>query len=233
LKNLFIVDKSHPKNRLVWIAAFFLALIGVAIVTRRTFFLIPVLENRYQPIPPPPGVPAFPDEGFVNNPVLTLIHILPALIFILFGLLQFTKTIRTKYPTFHRWNGRVLMILGLIIGASGIVMGFKMAISGVSETAATTFFGIVFLFSLMRAFACIRARKIDLHREWMIRAFSIGMAVTTTRPIVGIFFATGKLTGLTPQDFFGTTLWFGFTLHLILAEVWINRTRPQFYQKKV
>jgi len=32
-------------------------------------------------------------------------------------------------------------------------------------------------------------REIPLHREWMIRAFSIGIAVATIRPIVGMFFA--------------------------------------------
>ena len=163
---------KEPRNKLVWTVAFFLTLIAVVIVTRRTFFLIPVLDNRYEPTPLPPGVPNFPDEGFVNNPLLTLIHILPALLFILFGLLQFVKTIRTKHPKFHRLNGRVLLILGAIIGISGIVMGFKMSISGVSETAATTFFGTLFLFSLTKAFISIRQRKIDLHREWMIRAFA-------------------------------------------------------------
>lgn len=100
-----------------------------------------------------------------------------------------------------------------------------MAISGVSETAATTFFGILFLFSLVRAFVLIRQKKIEQHREWMIRAFAIGMAVTTTRPIVGIFLATSRFTGLTAHDFFGAALWIGFTLHLIIAEAWINRTR--------
>src|SRR5258706_5110800 len=218
---------KSPRNGLVWTVAFFLVFIGVVIVSRRTLFLIPVLDNRYQPTPPSPGMPNFPEEGFVNNPLLTLLHILPALLFILFGLLQFAKSIRVKYPKFHRWNGRVLLILGTIIGFSGIVIGFKMSISGVSETAATTFFGTLFLFSLTKAFISIRQRKIDLHREWMIRAFAIGMAVTTTRPIVGIFFATSRLTGLTPQDFFGTALWIGFTLHLILAEVWIRRTSPE------
>src|SRR5882762_1660812 len=131
------MESKASNNKFVWVTAFFLALIGVVIVVRRTFFLIPVLENRYHPTPPPPGMPAFPEEGFINNPLLTLLHILPALLFILFGLLQFVKSIRSGWPQFHRWSGRVLLILGLIIGVTGIVMGFKMSISGVSETAAT------------------------------------------------------------------------------------------------
>lgn len=219
------MNQKEPKNRLVWTVAFILAFIGIAMIVRRTFFLVPVFEGRYVPSSPPPGMPSFPDDGFVNNPVLTLLHILPALLFIVLGLLQFAKKIRAKYPTFHRWNGRVLLVIGAVVGISGIVMGFRMAISGVSETAAITFFGSWFLFALAKAFVLIRQRKIDLHREWMIRAFATGMAVTTTRPIVGVFFATSRLTHLTPQDFFGAALWIGFTLHLILAEVWINRTR--------
>jgi uncharacterized membrane protein len=216
---------AAPKDKLVWTGLIFLILIGFVMIIRRTVFLIPVLENQYQLTPPIPGLPVFPEEGFVNHPVLTLIHILPAFLFIVLGALQFVKSLRAKWPQFHRWNGRLVLILGLIIGISGIVMGFKMAISGVSEKAAITFFGILFLFSLVRAFICIRQKKIALHREWVLRAYAIGMAVTTTRPIVGIFFATSPLTGLTPHDFFGTALWIGFTLHLILAEVWINKRK--------
>jgi len=154
-----------------------------------------------------------------------MIHILPALLFAVSGLLQFVKRIRTKWPQFHRWNGRLVLFSGIIVGISGIIMGFRMAISGVGETAATTLFGILFLFSLSKAYVHIRRRQFALHREWMIRAYAIGMAVTTTRPIVGIFFATSALTGLGPRDFFGTALWLGFTIQLIAAEAWINRTR--------
>ncbi len=52
----------------------------------------------------------------------------------------------------------------------------------------------------------------------MIRAFSIGLAVTTIRPIIGMFFATGFSSGLTLREFFGTAFWIGFVLHLIAAE---------------
>ncbi len=216
---------NKPKHRLIWAVTIFLILIGVVMIFRRTLFLIHVLQNRYQPTTLPPGVPNFPEEGFVLNPLLTLIHILPALLFIVLGSLQFVKRIRSRWPRVHRWIGRVVLTSGVIVGISGMVMGFKMSISGVSETAATTLFGALFLFSLMRAFLCIRNANIVMHRQWMIRAYALGMAVTTTRPIVGIFFATSSLTGLTPKDFFGTALWIGFTIHLITAEVWINRTR--------
>jgi len=51
--------------------------------------------------------------------------------------------------------------------------------------SATTLFATFFLFALCKAFWHIRRREVALHREWMIRAFSIGLAVATIRPIVG------------------------------------------------
>jgi hypothetical protein len=60
----------------------------------------------------------------------------------------------------------------------------------------------------------------------MIRAFSMGLAVAAIRPIMGVFFATSPLSGLTPREFFGIAFWIGFVLHLIAAEAWIHTTMP-------
>jgi hypothetical protein len=46
--------------------------------------------------------------------------------------------------------------------------------------------------------------------------------VATTHPIVGAFFAAGKLS---PHEFFGTAFWLGFTLTLLGAEAWIDYAR--------
>src|SRR5437870_5490697 len=78
--------------------------------------------------------------------------------------------------------------------------------------------------ALGKAFRHVRRREVALPRESMIRAFSIGLAVATIRPIIGIFFATRRISGLTPYEFFGTAFWIGFVLHLIAAEVWIQWT---------
>jgi hypothetical protein len=61
----------------------------------------------------------------------------------------------------------------------------------------------------------------------MIRAFSIGLAVATIRPIIAVFFATSPFSGLTPYEFFGVGFWIGFALHFVVAEVWIQWTRPE------
>ena len=209
-------------TRLIWAATIFLALIGIAVVIRRVIVLIPTLRTGYQR--PAAGF----DSGFARHPILTMVHILPGALFMILGPLQFIPRLRSRHPGFHRWSGRVFLILGAVIGISALMMSFQTTIGGANETAATTLFALIFLFSLGKAYIHIRRREFAQHREWMIRAFAVGLAVATIRPIVGIFFAFSRLTHQTPHEFFGTAFWLGFTIQLLAAEIWINVTRPQF-----
>jgi uncharacterized membrane protein len=215
----------------LWSAVIFLALIGVAIGVRRTVHLVPIVAHGYRP----PAVSSNPrlaqlaalDDLFARHPILTLVHIGPGMLFMILGPLQFSSRIRARHLRWHRWSGRVFVVSGLVIGISALAMSFGMpAIGGVNQAAATTLFGTFFLFALCKAFWHIRRREVALHREWMIRAFSIGLAVASIRPIMGVFFATSPLTGLTPREFFGIAFWIGFVLHLIAAEAWIHTTMP-------
>ncbi|HEY9004022.1 MAG TPA: DUF2306 domain-containing protein [Mucilaginibacter sp.] len=216
---------NTKSERWLWGITIFLVLIGIAIVVRRLIFLshISLSGNSI------PAKSRVPDDGFAAHPQLTLIHITAGLFFVLLAPLQFIKRIRNNYPKTHRTIGYIVLISGLIIGITALIMGAIMAIGGITETLAVTTFGVLFLFSLMRAYFYILKREFDLHREWMIRVLAIGLAVTTTRPIMGIFFATSKLTGLTVQQFFGIAFWIAFTIHIIFAEYWIRKTRKKYY----
>lgn len=214
--------KPHPTLvRIVWTITLFLMLIGVAIVVRRSLAL-------FAPSPAPSNFPeaAHMDAGFAGHPLLTMVHITPGLLFILLAPLQFVRRLRSRKPKLHRWIGRVVLVCGLIIGSSALVMSPQMAIGGPNESAATMLFAIVFLISLIKAYLHARKRQFASHREWMIRAFAVGFAVATIRPIVGLFFATSRLTHLTPHDFFGTAFWLGFTIQFMVAEIWVGYTRP-------
>ena len=207
-------------SRTLWTVVTLLAIIGSAAVMRRTVILFwpGTLSSPHNPA-------ASLDSNFARHRALTLVHVLPGLLFMVLGPFQFAGWIRRRHLHFHRWSGRIFVASGLVVGMSALAMSFKATIGGANETAATTLFAMIFLFDLLKAFVHIRRREIRSHREWMIRAFAIGLAVATIRPIVGLFFAFSPLTHLTPQQFFGTAFWIGFTLHLIAAETWINYTR--------
>jgi len=215
---------------MLWSAVILLALIGAAVVVRRTVTFLPVLRTGYTP----PAVAADPmaapaaalDDVFARYPALTLSHILPGLLFMVLGPLQFSATLRRRHRTWHRWSGRVFLLGSLIIGISAMIMSLAMpAIGGVVQAVATTLFALLFLIALGKAYWHVRRREIAQHRAWMLRAFAIGLAVATIRPIIGLFFATSRLTRLTPDTFFGIAFWIGFVLHVVVAEAWIRWTR--------
>lgn len=223
--------KTRGRHRLLWSAVIFLAFIGTAVAVRRMTHVIPVILHGYHraPIPANPALAQFAalDDIFASYAVLTLIHIVPGMLFVLLAPIQFIASFRNRHIQWHRINGRIVFACGVVIGISALVMSFAMpAIGGVNQAAATTLFGAFFLFALCKALVHILRREIELHREWMIRAFAIGFAVATIRPIIGFFFATSRFTGLTPHEFFGTAFWIGFVLHLIAAEAWIHHTQP-------
>ena len=115
------------------------------------------------------------NAGFAAHPVLTLVHILAGLLFMLLAPLQFVPTIRARVPRLHRWIGRLVLSLALVIGGSAFLMSIQMAIGGVNEMAATVLFDLLFLFCLAKGYAAARSLDLGAHREWMIRMFGIGL----------------------------------------------------------
>ena len=218
------IDSVEPKplrlHRVMWSGVILLCLIGAGVVIRR----IAALAH------PPQNVPAqFAglDEAFAKRPALTLLHVVPALVLVTLIPFQFSRSFRSRHLRAHRWMGRAAMILSVIIGLSALAL-LRDPIGGALEVSCILFFDALFLFSLAKAFIHIRRCEIALHREWVIRAMSVALGVATVRPIMGIFFATSRLTGMTPHEFFGIAFWIGFSITYVAGELWIRYTRMLF-----
>ena len=218
-----VMNPNRTLVRFLWTTVIFLAFIGLAVAARRSIALLKpgTLSATNNPA-------AGLDTHFANHRTLTLAHILPAMLFMVLGPLQFVRSLRSKYPQFHRWSGRIFLTASAVVGMTGLTMAFGKTIGGVDEKAAITLFGTFFLVALTKALWHALRREFAQHREWMIRGYAIGLAVATIRPIMATFFAAALLRGYTPEpkEFFGTAFWIGFTLQMIAAEMWINHTRP-------
>src|SRR5581483_10287416 len=169
------MERSTRIRRALWSAVVLLALIGVAVAIRRAAQLVPILINGYSP-PAARGAAgaaqfAALDDIFARYPALTLIHIVPGLLFMVLGPLQFSSSLRARHLRWHRRAGRVYLVCGMVIGLTALAMSLGMpAIGGPTQAIATTLFGAYFLFGLGRAYWHIRRREVARHREWMIRA---------------------------------------------------------------
>lgn len=193
-----------------------LALVGMVAAIGRTVTLASTLAG--EPLPPAGSF----DGGFARNPALTLLHILPGFFFMVLGPFQFVAKLRSRNLNVHRWCGRVYVACGLVTGVTALMLGVVVGFGGATETSAVVFFSTLFLVFLAKALRHILHREIDLHREWMIRAFALGLSISTMRPLVGLFFA---LTDLSFPEILGIVFWLAFSLHLVVAEVWVHHTR--------
>ena len=203
-----ILPTSKRPARLVWTVTLFLVAIGLATVVRRTYVLLSPPEH------PRFAAGAALDAGFAVRPSLTLLHILPAALLIVLMPLQFVSRIRRRHLAWHRWSGRLLIVLGFVVGTSALVMSYRMPIGGANETAATTLFAIL-----------LQPPLTGPDRRVLTALACVALGVATTRPIVAAFFAARRLS---PHEFFGTAFWLGFTLALLAAESWIHYSESQY-----
>lgn len=182
--------------------------IAVAVVVRRVVALV-------HPSSSVPELAAL-DKAFASHSVLTLSHILPALAFVVVSpFFVFSNLAKTRWPEY------VLFPLGGIVGLTAYAMS-TYSVGGWLERSAVLFFNTLFLFSLVRAYWYLRKGERLLERTWMLRAIAVLLGIATTRPVMGIFFATSHLTHLEPQQFFGVAFWIGFTLNVAAFELWLR-----------
>jgi hypothetical protein len=184
--------------------------ISVAVVLRRTVTLI------HPPRSAPPQLAAL-DAAFASHAVLTLAHILPALAFV-----TITPFLYIRRFAGAVWPKRLLFPLGAVVGITAYAMS-GYSVGGWVERSAVLLFNSLFLFSLLYAW---RLRRDPVRSfEWLTRAIAILLGIATTRPVMGIFFATSALTHLAPQQFFGIAFWIGFSINTAVGELWL-RSNP-------
>lgn len=163
------------------------------------------------------------DRAFADHRALTLAHIVPALIFVILLPFWFSARVRAK-EEMHRRITQVLFALGFIVGLTAVPMSAH-PVGGVTELSAIIVFDGIFLFSFVRAFMLFVRHK-PRYREWMMRAIAVLLGIATTRPVMGVFFATARLTHLEPRQFFGVAFWIGFAVTYLAGE-WYLRKHPQ------
>jgi hypothetical protein len=208
----FPATQSFP----LWLRAGFWACIAiaVAVVIRRIIALA-------HPSPSGPSQLVQLDAYFASHSALTLAHIIPAMFFVFAVPFYYMRRFD------HRLIERILFLLGAIIGITAYAMS-KHAVGGWIERSAVLFFNSLFLYALCRSFLYARCQNEPLTRRWMTRAIGILLGIATTRPVMGIFFATSYLTHLQPKDFFGIAFWIGFSINTLLVELWLRRPSTEF-----
>jgi len=184
--------------------------IAVAVVIRRMIALL--TAGTYAGSPPLNEL----DAWFQAHAVLTWVHISVALAFVI--MLPFLFRVSTaKSDTLEK----AFFILGTTTGATAYGMS-RYAVGGWLERSAVLVFNTLFLVSLAKAYAMRRAGNTEKQRVWMIRAVAVLLGIASTRPVMAAFFATQRLSHLTPDKFFGIAFWIGFSINTVVIELWLR-----------
>jgi hypothetical protein len=181
--------------------------IAVAVVIRRVVALAHPSQSA------PPQLSQL-DAAFASHAALTLAHIIPALAFVLLTPFVYIRRFATA-----AWPTRLLFPLGLVLGLTAYAMS-RYSVGGWMERSAVLIFNTLFLFSLFRAWRF--RHHAALYLRWMTRAIAVLLGIATTRPVMGIFFATSRATHLSPHQFFGIAFWIGFSINTLAFEVWLR-----------
>jgi hypothetical protein len=197
-----------------WLKVGFWFCIGIAgaVVVRRAVALLGTPSKSA-----PPQLAQL-DSYFASHAALTWAHILSALALVC--VLPFLFWRRTQAAS---WIERAFLILGLIVGSTAYAMSIH-AVGGWIERSAVLFFNTLFLTSIAQVYISARRGNVVRKRQWTIRSVAILLGIATTRPVMGVFFATSSMTHLTPQQFFGVAFWIGFSLNTLAIELWLRKS---------
>jgi Predicted membrane protein (DUF2306) len=188
-------------------------LIAVAVVLRRLVALEHPSQGAGSPL-------AGLDAVFASHAGLTLGHILPAMAFVL--VTPFVLSGRGK----RGWVEQVFYPLGAVVGLTAYAMSIY-AVGGWVERSAVLFFNSLFLFALGRSYWWKQRGEMVEQMQWTLRAVAILLGIATTRPVMGVFFATSRLTHLQPAQFFGIAFWIGFSINTIAIELWLRSRKER------
>jgi len=204
------IPSESPAPLVLRAGFWFSIVVAVAVVIRRVIALA-------NPAQSPAGPTAGLDLAFAHHSVLTLAHIIPALFFVLLAPILILW--RRAWPA---WADLVFYPLGAVVGLTAYAMS-AYAIGGWTERSAVLVFDSIFLFSLWEAWHFKHLGDAARERRWLLRAVVVLLGIATTRPVMGGFFATSRLTHLEPQQFFGIAFWIGFSINVIIVELWLRR----------
>ena len=158
------------------------------------------------------------------------IHVFSAILVLLAGFTQFSKKIRSKFPTLHKRMGYLYVIVTLFLaGPSGFIIGIY-ANGGLSSQIAFCLLSVLWIVFTLIALLKILKKQVLSHRVWMIRSFSLALSAITLRAwkyiLVAVFHPK-------PMDVYQVVAWWLGTLNLLVAELLIlniikNETKPAF-----
>ena len=136
---------------------------------------------------------------YAQYPRALALHAVAGMAMLGLGIVQITPALRRRFPRWHRWSGRLLVLGGFGFALTGLVMNANAAAPAgtFAYDVAQTLAALGLMACLTAGVVAIRRRAVARHRAWMLRAYAISMgAATQTIALLPVFLLIGPPTGL-------------------------------------
>lgn len=141
----------------------------------------PVLSGNYAAVNQGNHIMGY-QPGATTHNLMYFVHILPAILLSISGVLQLIPQIRQKLPVLHRWNGRVFMLLGISGALTGLyltwISGSRLSTIG---AIGITLNGLLIPLAIVLAWRYAVARNFTAHRRFAVHSFLLVNGVWSFR----------------------------------------------------
>ena len=162
-------------------------------------------------------------QKFWPTRLLIRTHIAAAMIMIFVGPLQLWTGVRRRPMKLHRWCGRLFLLTGSVVSVSVLYMGLHPVLGSVVYGFGLFLNGQFWLVAGAIAYYAIRIGNVQVHREWMIRAYVLTCAgLVGPRVILDMDFL-GRRIG--PDALNDLSAWANWTLPMMLTEILLQLRR--------
>lgn len=167
---------------------------------------------------------ALPEDSLrlTATPVRHFMHVLGGAAFGILGPIQFSRVLMRRYGVLHRVMGRVFVAAGAMISLSSLSLLWHFPDTySVAINSGRLLFGIALGVALAMAMQAIHKRDFTHHRNWMIRAYAIGMGATA---VTMVFFPIYEITGAPPMGLTADLVFLGSWMAcVVFAEALVRR----------
>ena len=101
-------------------------------------------------------------------------HLASAAVIMLAGAAQLVPQVRSRFPVFHRWNGRIYVLAAVALSAAGLYMVWiRGSVGDTTQHIASTLNAILIWLFAGLALRYAMARDFKTHRRWALRLFLV------------------------------------------------------------
>lgn len=185
------------------------------------FSLITIVIAIFQAVQLPLGALPVENARLAIMPVSHFTHVVGGALFGIIGPLQFGRVLAGRYGRLHRIMGRVFVLAGAFLVLSSLSLLWQFP-NGASPlvSGGRLVFGVALGISLTYAILAIRRRNFTSHRNWMIRAYALGIGATA---VSMVFIPIYAVTGEPPMGLVSDIAFIGSWAFCVAVAEWVVR----------